>query len=101
MCTSVSRPEYRFQQLFTLSLIVFLFLVLPGVLVGQAYFGTVGGQLTDSSGAVLAHANVVLTDQQKHWVVPVPVGSAGGVFDNGGDVGVREDGASEREGGRQ
>jgi outer membrane receptor protein involved in Fe transport len=77
MCTSVSRPEYRFQQLFTLSLIVFLFLVLPGVLVGQAYFGTVSGLLTDSSGAVLAHANVLLTDQQKGFKFTTTTDSTG------------------------
>src|SRR5215467_395842 len=32
---------------------------------GQAYFGTVSGQLADSTGAVVTGANVVLTDQQK------------------------------------
>jgi hypothetical protein len=40
-------------------------LVLPTWLSGQGYFGSVTGVLTDSSGAVLAHANVLLTDQQK------------------------------------
>jgi hypothetical protein len=39
--------------------------VLPILLFGQGYFGSVTGVLTDSSGAVLAHANVLLTDQQK------------------------------------
>jgi hypothetical protein len=32
---------------------------------GQGYFGTVSGQLTDSSGAVIQGAKVVLTDQEK------------------------------------
>src|SRR5262249_27729616 len=38
---------------------------LPLPLFAQGYFGTVTGVLTDSSGAVLSHANVVLTDQEK------------------------------------
>ena len=40
-------------------------IVLPAVLFGQAYFGTVGGTLTDATGAVVEGAKVVLTDQQK------------------------------------
>ncbi len=52
----------------TLSYVV-LFLVATLTLVpavfGQAYFGTVSGEVTDSSGAVLAGAKIVLSDQQK------------------------------------
>jgi hypothetical protein len=47
---------------------VVLFVLLAGiqgVLFGQAYFGTVSGLLTDPSGAVVAGAKVVLTDEQK------------------------------------
>src|SRR5260370_33688823 len=40
-------------------------LVLPALLFGQAYFGTVSGELTDATGAVVTGAKVVLTDQQK------------------------------------
>jgi outer membrane receptor protein involved in Fe transport len=40
-------------------------LVLPALLFGQAYFGTVSGELTDATGAVVTGARVVLTDQQK------------------------------------
>lgn len=34
-------------------------------LAGQAYFGTISGQVADASGAVIAGAKVVLTDEQK------------------------------------
>ncbi len=40
-------------------------LVLPAALLAQAYFGTVSGELTDSTGAVVQGARIVLTDQQK------------------------------------
>ncbi len=43
-------------------------LMLPVVLVAQGYFGTVSGVLTDSSGAVVQGAKVVLTDEQKGFV---------------------------------
>jgi hypothetical protein len=37
------------------------------MLFGQAYFGTVSGVLTDTTGAVVGGAKVVLTDQQKGY----------------------------------
>lgn len=48
-----------------LILLITLALVAPNAVLGQAYFGTISGQLTDSTGAVLPGASVVLTDQQK------------------------------------
>lgn len=45
--------------------LIALALVLPALLLGQAYFGTVSGELTDATGALVQGANVVLTDQQK------------------------------------
>jgi len=42
-----------------------MLIALPATLFAQAYFGTVSGVLTDASGAVVAGAKVVLTDQQK------------------------------------
>lgn len=53
------------RSLFVAALTLAISTVLPILLFGQGYFGSVTGVLTDSSGAVLAHANVVLTDQQK------------------------------------
>src|SRR5580693_2018226 len=40
-------------------------LLLPAALYAQAYFGTVSGELTDSTGAVVQGATIILTDQQK------------------------------------
>jgi hypothetical protein len=45
--------------------LISLVLLLPVTVQGQAYFGTVSGELTDATGAVVAGAKVVLTDQQK------------------------------------
>jgi outer membrane receptor protein involved in Fe transport len=40
-------------------------LSVPSLLCAQAYFGTVSGELSDSTGALVQGATVVLTDQQK------------------------------------
>lgn len=51
-----------------LSTIAFsLFLLFPQLLFGQAYFGTVSGTLTDTSGAVVQGAKVTLLDEQKGY----------------------------------
>ena len=49
------------------SFLVLLIVVLTAVpaMFGQAYFGTVSGELTDATGAVVTGAKVVLTDQEK------------------------------------
>jgi outer membrane receptor protein involved in Fe transport len=47
-----------------LILFILTTLLVPAVF-GQAYFGTVSGELTDTTGAVIASAKVVLTDEQK------------------------------------
>jgi hypothetical protein len=65
MTTSTSTSQHKSQKIAVATLVIAISLVLPALLFGQGYFGTVSGVLTDSSGAVLAHANVVLTDQQK------------------------------------
>ena len=41
--------------------------LLPAVLVGQAYFGTVSGLFSDPSGAVVQGASVVLADEEKGY----------------------------------
>src|SRR5215469_8407218 len=45
--------------------VMVLALTVPPAVFGQAYFGTVSGELTDSTGAVVTGAKVILTDQQK------------------------------------
>ena len=51
----------------TSSFVVFLIVVLTAVpaMFGQAYFGTVSGELTDATSAVVTGAKVILTDQEK------------------------------------
>src|SRR5467141_2996396 len=48
-----------------LQTLLLAFALSPIVLVAQGYFGTVSGELTDATGAVVQGARVVLTDQQK------------------------------------
>jgi hypothetical protein len=52
-------------------------LVVPAVLFAQAYFGTVSGILTDSTGAVIEGAKVVLADQQKGYTFETTSDSSG------------------------
>jgi len=52
-------------------------LVLPSMLCAQAYFGTVSGELTDATGAVVQGATVVLTDQQKGFSFTTTSDSSG------------------------
>src|ERR1700757_3488660 len=40
-------------------------LMTPSLLCAQAYFGTVSGELTDASGAVIQGASVMLSDEEK------------------------------------
>jgi hypothetical protein len=47
------------------------------LLFGQAYFGTVSGELTDSTGAVVSGSRVVLTDQQKGYTFNTTSDSSG------------------------
>jgi hypothetical protein len=48
-----------------LAVVLVATVVLVPAVFGQAYFGTVSGELTDATGAVIAGAKAVLTDQQK------------------------------------
>ena len=47
--------------------IVTLVLIIPAALFGQGYFGTVSGEITDPSGAVVPGAKITLVDQQKGY----------------------------------
>jgi hypothetical protein len=55
----------RFSKSLLLVSLVAAALLLPSHLSAQAYFGTVSGELTDATGAVVQGATVVLVDQQK------------------------------------
>jgi len=62
MQASVSIPRRSFH---TLPVLITLMLLVPSLARGQAYFGTVSGELTDSSGAVVQGASVMLSDEEK------------------------------------
>ena len=65
---SSSIPSSCQQGLFlTLLIVIAIALLLPAALLGQGYFGTVSGLLTDSSEAVIQGAKVTLTDEQKGY----------------------------------
>src|SRR5579864_9037812 len=57
------RPHFP-KLLLPVSFVV-VALLLPSMVSAQAYFGTVSGELTDATGALVQGATVVLTDQQK------------------------------------
>src|SRR5215471_12576709 len=52
-------------------------LLLPALLCAQAYFGTVSGELTDATGALVQGATIVLTDQQKGFSFTTTSDSSG------------------------
>src|SRR5438477_980577 len=58
-------------------LLITICLALPALLFGQAYFGTVSGDLTDSTGALVQGAKVDLTDQQKGFIFSTTSDSSG------------------------
>jgi outer membrane receptor protein involved in Fe transport len=59
------------------ALLLVTVLMLPAAVFGQAYFGTVSGELTDATGAVVQGAKVVLTDQQKGFTFYTASDSSG------------------------
>ncbi len=59
------------------ALLLVIVLMLPAAVFGQAYFGTVSGELTDATGAVVQGAKVVLTDQQKGFMFNTTSDSSG------------------------
>jgi hypothetical protein len=67
MKSSASVLQSHRQQILAVTLVIATLMALPATLFGQAYFGTVTGVLTDSTGAVVGGAKVVLTDQQKGY----------------------------------
>src|SRR5271154_3013058 len=60
-----------------LLVVICLALVLPTLLFAQAYFGTVSGEVTDATGAVVPGVTVVLSDQQKGFMFNATSDSSG------------------------
>jgi len=68
----------RFRRYFIVAILnLALALLLPAALLAQAYFGTVSGVLSDTSGAVLPNARVLLTDLQKGFTFKTTSDSTG------------------------
>src|ERR1700733_14707783 len=77
MRPSVPRFQLSLHQILAAILIIATVLAFPAVMLGQAYFGTVSGELTDTTGAVVEGATVVLTDQQKGYTFNTTSDSSG------------------------
>ncbi len=67
MHSSSSAVRHNSHWKLACTFIIAIVIALPAMLSGQAYFGTVGGMLSDSTGAVVEGAKVILTDQQKGY----------------------------------
>ncbi len=59
------------------ALFIAIVLALPAMLLGQGYFGTVSGVLTDATGAVVQGAHVTLLDEQKGYPFTTTSDSSG------------------------
>jgi hypothetical protein len=66
VCTSKVIFNCR-RVFFPVLLTAILLVLIPAVLFGQAYFGTVSGVLTDPTGAVIQGATVTLLDLDKGY----------------------------------
>jgi hypothetical protein len=60
-----SKLSSKFLEKISRGALFAILMLLPVVLLGQAYFGTVSGEVTDSSGAIVQGAKIVLTDQAR------------------------------------
>ena len=66
MRASLLQVDGKSRQAFFCIVLVVLFLV-PAMTFGQGYYGTVSGELTDTTGAVIPGAKVTLVDQEKGY----------------------------------
>ena len=64
---SVSHAFTRICQLRSSALLAIVVLLFSELLVGQGYFGTVSGTVTDASGAIVQGAKLTLLDEQKGY----------------------------------
>jgi hypothetical protein len=77
MNSLASALRFNRPQILAITLIIATLFAVPATVSGQAYFGTVSGVLTDSTGAVVAGAKVILTDQQKGFTFTTTSESSG------------------------
>jgi hypothetical protein len=69
-------PSRGVRRLLPGLLFISLFAI-PVMLLGQGYFGTVSGEITDPSGAIVPGARVTLVDQQKGYQFATTTNSSG------------------------
>jgi hypothetical protein len=67
----------RISQFLLCIFLIAIALSVPTRVCAQAYFGTVSGELTDASGAVIPGATVTLLDEEKDSTsLPLPTAAA-------------------------
>ena len=71
------RPSAKSLSRVSHAALFVILLLLPVALLAQGYFGTVSGELTDPSGALIQGAKVTLTDQEKGFTFTAASDSAG------------------------
>src|SRR3954468_16139099 len=57
--------SHKFAQFMVCTCLMLMALMTPSLLSAQAYFGTVSGELSDATGAVVQGASVMLSDEEK------------------------------------
>src|ERR1700693_6653761 len=67
MSVAASRNQSNDPRRILSGLLFALVFAMPMMLFGQGYFGTLSGNITDPSGAVVPGAKVTLVDQQKGY----------------------------------
>jgi len=67
MSAAISIHQFNRLRRFLPPLLFAILFAMPLMLFGQAYFGTVSGEITDPSGAVVPGVKVTLIDQQKGY----------------------------------
>jgi hypothetical protein len=77
LCTSSSTSKNDCRRVLFATVLFAIALALPSLLLAQGYFGTVSGNLTDASGAIVQGATVILTDQQKGFTFSTTSDSSG------------------------
>lgn len=67
MTAFASEVTSNYRRGFSLLLLAAILLATPAMVVGQSYFGTVSGILTDPSAAIIQGAKVTLVDEEKGY----------------------------------
>lgn len=77
MISSKRKNMHRLKLQWIWALLAATIFVLPTALLGQAYFGSISGYVTDPAGAVIPKAQVTLVDQEKGFTFDAVTDDAG------------------------